>query len=778
MSNPNLLEPNDDNLSLASLMGRVEKARSSLTPRAGNREYLTPADDDESPNIIPSMSNVGNPTAATRSIKNSPAKPPLPPSSQSQSLSKAGSHASMPREASVGSFTAAYFPPEPPVPKPPAAEVPIPSYYRDPNESKPPPTEMAILGIPDDVSTIANDTLNGSITGSMFNFFRKGAVTPERQPSTNTHGEEIPAGFGGTIQIPSSAKDRNLPMHVDTEPRWSKKKYLYALILALFLLGAIGALSYGFLKVRDLNSLSAPVDEDANGDFTFTLRPTPLATAAPGATPTLVPTIPGEGVIPPTTNTRRPTGQPSRLPTMTPSLVPTISASTSLKQILGDISPSIVANIEIDGTKQKEAFDWLVNDPDYYTYNESKVVQRWALALFSLEIASSRRRLSDRRLNEALETWMKYTDECTWFTSWYENRVACDGTGSFKFLVLRNIGLDGTVPSELALLSRLDTVVLSDNSITGAIPEELNQLSLLEHFEISSNQVGGEIPALLQMEGLKVLDLGNNQLTGQIPNELPPNSQTLKMNNNQLSGSIPEGISNLEDLINLDLSANNLTGTVPPMDRLKLLAEVKLSDTDLNGAMPIDLCSFEIDTLEADCEDIFCSCCTNCESVGTPGPTPVPGPSVAPTNFPSVSAAPSTPRPTPNPTPYPTTEPTQEQCWDRIAASKTCFTRGEIINLTFKNCLPVGNDWIGIYDSGKLAYELYNPMMWEYSCGSQACYGATMDGFLSFDGFSTGTENWPLKSGTYKAWMFRDGDASGPYYAYAATETFTVADSC
>jgi len=685
----------------------------------------------------------------------------------------------MPKEASVGSFTAAYFPPEP-IPKPETeVEVSMPPYFRDLNESKPPPTEMAILGIPDDVSTIANDTLNGSITGSFYNFFRKGAVTQEHQQSTNTRGEELPAGFGGTIQIPSSSKHQELPMHVDTEPAWSRKKYFYASMLAVFLLAAIGALSYGFLKVRDLNSLEAPVDENADRGFIFTLRPTTMIVPGPGATPTLAPTRFG-AISQPTNPTRPPTGQPSRRPTTTPSLEPTVSASTSLKQILGDISPSIVANIEVDGTKQKEAFDWLVNDPDYFTYNENKIVQRWALALFSLEIASSRRRLSDRRLNEALETWMQYTDECTWFTSWYENRVACDGTGTFKFLVLRNIGLDGTIPSELALLTRLNTLVLSDNSIQGTIPEELGNWTLLENLEISSNAISGTIPASLgQLESLLVLDLGSNDLTGQIPNEFGNlnTTQTLKINSNKLTGSIPQGISDMENLVKLDLSDNYLTGTVPPMDRLKLLAEVKLIDTDLTGAMPTDLCSFELDILEADCESIFCSCCTNCESVGTPGPTPVPEPSVSPTSFPS-NSPPPTPGPTPNPTPYSTPEPTAEQCVDRITTTKTCFTRGEAINTNFKNCLPVGNDWIGIYDSGKLAYELYNPMMWEYSCGSQACYGATVDGFLSFDGFSTGTESWPLKTGTYRAWIFRDGSATGPFYAYAASETFTVADSC
>jgi hypothetical protein len=126
-----------------------------------------------------------------------------------------------------------------------------------------------------------------------------------------------------------------------------------------------------------------------------------------------------------------------------------------LKAVLGDVSSSIVEDIENAGTAQHEAFEWLANDPEYFTYSERKVVQRWVLALFSLEIATTRRRLSDRRLNEAMVTWMEYTDECTWFTSWYENRVACDSDGTLKFLVLRNIGLDGSIPSELTLLTKL-----------------------------------------------------------------------------------------------------------------------------------------------------------------------------------------------------------------------------------------------------------------------------------------------------------------------------------
>ena len=92
-----------------------------------------------------------------------------------------------------------------------------------------------------------------------------------------------------------------------------------------------------------------------------------------------------------------------------------------------------------------------------------EIVQRFALALFSLDISTTRRRdLSARRrhLNEALDTWMEnHEDECDWYTSYYNNFVPCDKTGVFRHLVLINVQLDGTLPTELGLLTRLSKFI-------------------------------------------------------------------------------------------------------------------------------------------------------------------------------------------------------------------------------------------------------------------------------------------------------------------------------
>ena len=61
------------------------------------------------------------------------------------------------------------------------------------------------------------------------------------------------------------------------------------------------------------------------------------------------------------------------------------------------------------------------------------------------------------------------------------------------------------------------------------------------------------------------LDISNNNLVGELPNELGNliYLQKLKLTRNSISGAIPETIGNLKMLKILDISFNRLTGTIP-----------------------------------------------------------------------------------------------------------------------------------------------------------------------------------------------------------------------
>ncbi|XP_074284268.1 uncharacterized protein LOC141608821 [Silene latifolia] len=85
------------------------------------------------------------------------------------------------------------------------------------------------------------------------------------------------------------------------------------------------------------------------------------------------------------------------------------------------------------------------------------------------------------------------------------------------------------------------------------------------------------------------IDLSCNNLAGSIPDDMTKISLLLSLNlsYNQLSGTIPENIGGLKKLISLDLSKNKLTGSIPTsMGELYSLSHLNLSYNNLSGQIP------------------------------------------------------------------------------------------------------------------------------------------------------------------------------------------------
>mmetsp|Transcript_1864 Transcript_1864/g.4221 ORF Transcript_1864/g.4221 Transcript_1864/m.4221 type:complete len:718 (+) Transcript_1864:54-2207(+) len=298
----------------------------------------------------------------------------------------------------------------------------------------------------------------------------------------------------------------------------------------------------------------------------------PTITASPTGTPTRRPTSPP---------TKRPTRRPTGMPTKTPTNYPTMETpDLNFMTIMAGISPETAMKMEAPGTTQNRAYQWLARDPDYYNYSDDRKIQRWVLALVKLELkmsppdteapssvpsaspsmtptttaptqkptlapwptsppvergptrpffwnftstaADAEQPVNDnggRRLNwDALESWMQYTDECQWFTSYFFNRVSCNAMHQFKRLVLINLDLEGTIPSEISLMSRLETIALPQNRITGTIPTEFGSMRWLNTFNVSYNAMDGSIPGeLAAAPALATLDVGNNNFTAPVP---------------------------------------------------------------------------------------------------------------------------------------------------------------------------------------------------------------------------------------------------------------------
>lgn len=100
---------------------------------------------------------------------------------------------------------------------------------------------------------------------------------------------------------------------------------------------------------------------------------------------------------------------------------------------------------------------------------------------------------------------------------------------------------------------------------------------------------GSLTPLISQLTQLVTLDLAENSFSGPIPSSLSSlsNLKTLTLRSNSFSGSIPPSITTLKSLYSLDFSHNSLSGSLPnSMNSLINLRRIDLSFNKLTGSIP------------------------------------------------------------------------------------------------------------------------------------------------------------------------------------------------
>ncbi|KAI6668465.1 hypothetical protein NL676_013518, partial [Syzygium grande] len=109
-----------------------------------------------------------------------------------------------------------------------------------------------------------------------------------------------------------------------------------------------------------------------------------------------------------------------------------------------------------------------------------------------------------------------------------------------------------------------------------------------ERLQISNNFLRGPLPDwLVHLKNLRMLDLSDNQLHGTIPSSYGWLRLTvLILSYNQLTGNIPEALGRLQVLKVLDLTNNLLNGTIPHcLGQLQNLDQLDLSANSLTGTV-------------------------------------------------------------------------------------------------------------------------------------------------------------------------------------------------
>ncbi|KAG6652711.1 receptor-like protein kinase 7 [Carya illinoinensis] len=212
------------------------------------------------------------------------------------------------------------------------------------------------------------------------------------------------------------------------------------------------------------------------------------------------------------------------------------------------------------------------------------------------------------------------------FSSWTQGNSACNFTGIIcnsdglvTEINLSQQNLRGILPFDsICTLQSLEKLSLSSNFLYGTITQDLKNCTSLQHLDLGYNSFSGEVPDLSSLGQLNFLNLTKSGFSGPFPwkslgnltsltllslgdNVFEPSPfpvEVLKLeklywlylSNCSLEGLIPEGLGNLTQLTNIELSWNQLSGEIPTdILKLKNLSQLDLYYNLLTGKLPVGL---------------------------------------------------------------------------------------------------------------------------------------------------------------------------------------------
>jgi hypothetical protein len=167
--------------------------------------------------------------------------------------------------------------------------------------------------------------------------------------------------------------------------------------------------------------------------------------------------------------------------------------------------------------------------------------------------------------------------------------------------------LSGTLISNLYMLTNLHRLNLMENQIQGTVPASFSEFKKLEFLDVSDNQMTSQLPRNLPST-LEEVWFENNAFTGSLPDDFQrfKNLRFIDISNNQITGTIPSYFTEMIRLNSLALAGNKLTGSIPDFELPSLdvldfsdnkltempdmfppnLSELKLGSNQLKGPFP------------------------------------------------------------------------------------------------------------------------------------------------------------------------------------------------
>uniref|UniRef100_A0ACD5UPG5 Uncharacterized protein n=1 Tax=Avena sativa TaxID=4498 RepID=A0ACD5UPG5_AVESA len=166
----------------------------------------------------------------------------------------------------------------------------------------------------------------------------------------------------------------------------------------------------------------------------------------------------------------------------------------------------------------------------------------------------------------------------------------CVSAPSFAVLELSFNQLSGNIPPGLSNCFVLKLLSAGYNNLSGTLPDELFKITSLEHILLPSNWLEGAFHGIVKLTNLVTLDLGKNELSGEIPDSIGElkRLQELNLDHNNMYGELPSALSNCTNLVTVDLHANKFSGELAKVNFVNLsnLKKLDLLSNDFTGTIP------------------------------------------------------------------------------------------------------------------------------------------------------------------------------------------------
>jgi len=314
-----------------------------------------------------------------------------------------------------------------------------------------------------------------------------------------------------------------------------------------------------------------------------------------------------------------------------------------------------------DDTAQAKALDWLVNEDEMFINfsldNTTDLLLRYSLAVLYfatdgpnwLYCSKNESSLCGSGRFLGKEPFLSNTPVCDWAG------ITCEDHNYMSIMLDYN-GLRGEIPADelvglciasLSLRGNPGTSLNFGNSELGFL-----LIESLELLDLSENELTGQLDFPLLSSGQGAIYLSNNRLNGTLPSGCCSRMTVLDLSHNLLSGTIPavfgfeqdftfidgqfqQQLQPSDTLTEIHLAHNFLTGIVPDtLGELQNLEILKLEGNRLIGSIPDEICDLtfeyggDLEYLWADCAgadaEVSCECCSKCFYTFEDSPSPAP----------------------------------------------------------------------------------------------------------------------------------------------------------